>query len=76
MIKFFSFHVMLYLEDAAFLHSVRLSEQVEVCSSDFHVLHTADERASHDLPPANVHQEVTYETKMTLEPFGITLRQL
>lgn len=55
--------VILYLEDAAFLHSIRLSEQVEVCASDFNVLHTADERASDNLPPAKIQKNVAFKDK-------------
>ncbi len=65
---------MLYLEDAAFLHSVRLSEQVKVRSSDFYILHTADERASHDLPPANVHKIFTRNTNN--DPNNVTAARL
>lgn len=50
----------LHLEDAAFLHSIRLSEQVEVGASDFNVLHAADERASDNLPPANIQQREAF----------------
>ncbi len=57
---------MLYLEDAAFLHSsVRLSEKVKVRPRDLHVLHTADERARHDLPPANTHEHTQYKPAPT-----------
>lgn len=55
--------MILYLEDAAFLHSIRLSEQVEVCASDFNVLHTADKRASDNLPPAKIQKNHAFKDK-------------
>lgn len=55
--------VILYLEDAAFLHSIRLSEQVKVCASDFNVLHTADKRASDNLPPAKIQKNAAFQDK-------------
>lgn len=65
----------LYLEDAALLHSIRLSEQVEVRASDFNVLHAADKRASDNLPPANRKNDTIKDKNQVFKQRDAALRR-